>query len=67
MKKDQKQKTTMMDGKINCSVYGDMTGTDCGCMQDEKFCGECFIFNAVKNVAAELSGEILEGVSSSEH
>lgn len=61
------KKAAIMDGKIKCSVYGEMSGTDCGCMQEEKICGGCYIFDAMKNVSADLAGELLEKVSTTEH
>lgn len=47
------------DGKIKCSIYGDMTGIDCRCMQDDP-CKGCFIFDAFQELKKVQEGLSLE-------
>ena len=43
------RKTTLTnETTIGCSVYGNITGVDCGCLQDKASCSGCFIYDTLK-------------------
>lgn len=52
--------TSIQEGKIRCALYGELTGTDCGELQQSEHCSGCFIFKAMKAVESEIRTEPLE-------
>ena len=45
----QKQ-TTIKKGQLQCGLYGDITGVDCGTLKDSRRCGGCRVYQAVTSV-----------------
>ena len=57
MKKVVTEKATLNNGKISCTIYGEITGVDCGCLKEEKKCSGCAIFNSIQSLKEEIKSE----------
>ena len=49
-----KENTAFKNGKIMCGAHGELSGADCVCLQEKSTCKNCFIYEGIKKVSAEL-------------